>query len=122
MEIVKLQEALKVQFPELDTKVSEFINTYIDDIKEKKKELRNDGKLSFGKYKGFYPKELAETEAGRNYLTWLFSQEYFTQDKFGDLYDTLVELGIKKKKDSNAGASQKQQKYEKKLTTKSERS
>lgn len=121
MEVVKLQEALKLQFPELDEKVITFIDTYIEDIKTKKKQLRNDGKLSFGKYKGFLPKELAETETGRNYLTWLFSQEYFTQDKFGDLYDTLVELGIKKKKDWNADVSQKQQKYERKLMSKSER-
>ena len=104
MEVIKLQEALKTQFPEMDAKVSEFINAYVEDVKEKKKELRNDGKLSFGKYKGLRPDELVKTQAGHSYLTWLFSQQYFTQDKFGDLYDTLAELGIKKKKDSNADA------------------
>lgn len=105
MELEKLKESLAIQFPELDKNVSEFISEYIEDVKEKKRELRGDGKLSFGKYKGMLPKELAKTEAGHSYLTWLFSQQYFTQDKFGELYDTLVELGIKKKKELNANAS-----------------
>jgi hypothetical protein len=103
-ELTNLKDALALQFPDMEADVTAFIDTYINDIKQKKAAMRNEGKLSFGKYKGMKPAELIKTEAGHSYLTWLFSQSYFTADKFGDLYETLESLGIKKKKDLNADA------------------
>ena len=63
-------------------------NLISEQTKQYKKNVQ-DGKISFGKYKGFSVKELSGLEKGLDYLGWLLKQQWFSEDKFGSLYDAI---------------------------------
>ena len=45
--------------------------------------------LLFGKFKGKTVSELQRTEKGRQYISWLLRQEWFTENKFSAIYKAL---------------------------------
>lgn len=68
-----------------------------NEIEQKKfKQLKKDNKITFGRYRGYTPKELALTEKGKDYLSWLLTQDWM-MEKRSDLVEHIKELGIKKK-------------------------
>ena len=80
----------------VDNKPKTTVDDLMDNIKEyileqNKQYKKNvqDGKISFGKYKGFSVKELSGLEKGLDYLGWLLKQQWFSEDKFGSLYDAI---------------------------------
>jgi len=56
--------------------------------------MRKDKKLTFGKYRGYTVKELALSEKGAAYCSWLLSQTWFVE-KNSHLVDEIKELNIK---------------------------
>ena len=95
--LAKLNDAIKEKFPQLDQDIQDFIEEYIEKDKQAYFESKSDGKLSFGKYKGYSLDELASSTKGKEYLQWLMAQSFFSEDKFGHYHKKLKELGIKKK-------------------------
>ena len=74
------------------TTVDDLMDTIKEYISEQTKEYKKnvqDGKISFGKYKGFSVKELSGLEKGLDYLGWLLKQNWFSEDKFGSLYEAI---------------------------------
>ena len=74
------------------TTVDDLMDTIKEYILEQNKQYKKnvqDGKISFGKYKGFSVKELSGLEKGLDYLGWLLKQQWFSEDKFGSLYDAI---------------------------------
>lgn len=63
---------------------------------EQYKKLKSEGKITFGKYKGYTVKEMCRTVKGKEYLSWLLTQSWF-QEKFTDLVEVIKKEGIKKK-------------------------
>lgn len=58
-------------------------------------------RMPFGKYKNFLISDLCKMDAGRQYLTWLYSQSFFDAEKFPVLHKCLSDLGVTKKKAMN---------------------
>ena len=98
MALAKFGVALKEKFPELDPEISEFMASYMEKEQKEFQELKHDGKLTFGKFKGYSLDELANTSKGKEYLQWLMAQSFFSEDKFAAYHKQLKVLGIKKKK------------------------
>ena len=103
MSLNKLLETLLSEFPEDDddtdsSRVINFIKKYIETEQKNYTENKDNNKLTFGKFKGYSVKELALTDKGIDYLQWLLSQSWCTEDKFGMIYDECKKLNIKKKK------------------------
>ena len=65
------------------------IKEYISEQNKEYKKNVQDGKIRFGKYKGFSVKELSTLEKGLDYLGWLLKQTWFSEDKFRSLYDAI---------------------------------
>jgi hypothetical protein len=97
MSLVKFATAIDEKFPEMPSEYKDFITSYIEAEQKVYTDNKSNGKITFGKYKGYSVKELALTAKGKDYLQWLMSQTFFTEDKFPDLYNQLKELKIKKK-------------------------
>jgi len=97
MSLVKFATAIDEKFPSLPAEYKDFIAAYIETEHKAYTNDKNNGKLTFGKYRGYSVKELSLTEKGRDYLKWLMSQDFFTEDKFSDLYRELKDCKIKKK-------------------------
>ena len=93
---MSLQKLLTHLQETVDNKPKTTVDDLMDSIKEyileqNKQYKKNvqDGKISFGKYKGFSVKELSGLEKGLDYLGWLLKQQWFSEDKFGSLYDAI---------------------------------
>jgi hypothetical protein len=97
MSLLKFAIALDEKFPTLPNEYKEFIQAYIETEQKAYESNKSNGKLTFGKYRGYSVKELSLTIKGKDYLQWLMSQTFFTSEKFPDLYKELNELKIKKK-------------------------
>ena len=97
MSLLKFAIALDEKFPTLPNEYKEFIQAYIETEQKAYESNKSNGKLTFGKYRGYSVKELSLTIKGKDYLQWLMSQTFFTSEKFPDLYKELDNLKIKKK-------------------------
>ena len=87
--LTHLQETVAIKPKTTVDDLMDNIKEYIlEQNKEYKKNVK-DGKISFGKYKGFSVKELSGLEKGLDYLGWLLKQQWFSEDKFGSLYDAI---------------------------------
>lgn len=106
----KFKEDFFDEFPALYE--DERIKSYVYNYKLIKPECRSrsqspdpkEARLTFGKYKGFLVADLYKMDAGKQYLTWLYSQSFFDAEKFPLLHKSLTELGTVKKKAMNATA------------------
>ena len=76
--------------------VLKYINDFASIEKSKYEALKKDNKLTFGKWRGYTPKELNMTEKGRDYLSWLLSQDWIVESR-QDLVKEITSIGIKKK-------------------------
>jgi len=98
MSLSKFAIAFDERFKTMPIEYRTFIDEYLENEKKEYNNNKQNGKLTFGKYRGYSIKELALTQKGKEYLEWLMSQTFFTEDKFSDLHKELKELKIKKKK------------------------
>ena len=100
MSLNKFKIALLEKFPDLKVENEEiynFVETYIDEQQKEFKQNKCDGKLQFGKYKGYKLSELALTSKGSEYIQWLTQQAWFNEEKYPNEFAELKKLGIKKK-------------------------
>ena len=98
MSLSKFAIAFYERFESMPPEYKTFIDEYMDNERKEYESNKSNGRITFGKYKGYSVKELALTEKGKDYLQWLMAQTFFTEDKFQDLHKELKELKIKKKK------------------------
>jgi hypothetical protein len=98
MSLSKFAIAFDERFKTMPIEYRTFIDEYMENEKKEYDSNKQNGKLTFGKYRGYSIKELSLTQKGKEYLEWLMSQTFFTEDKFSDLHKELKELKIKKKK------------------------
>ncbi len=98
MSLSKFAIAFDERFKTMPVEYRTFIDEYMENEKKEYNNNKQNGKLTFGKYRGYSVKELALTEKGKEYLQWLLAQTFFTVDKFPDLHKELNDLKIKKKK------------------------
>ena len=98
MSLLKLKTALKTYLtsnsPSDVTEVVDFINDYVDaSVTEYKTNIKNNC-LNFGKWKGMTIKEVCSSEKGKDYLSWLLKQSWFSEEKNALLFDDLRTCGI----------------------------
>ena len=105
MSLLKLKTALKnylehktlCSSPDSPHDVSEvvdFINDYVDaSVSEYKSNIKNNC-INFGKWKGMTIKEVCSSEKGKDYLSWLLKQSWFSEEKNALLFDDLRTCGI----------------------------
>jgi hypothetical protein len=98
MSLSKFAIAFDERFKTMPIEYRTFIDEYLENEKKQYDANKQNGKITFGKYKGYSVKELALTDKGKDYLQWLMAQTFFTEDKFPDLHKELKDLKIKKKK------------------------
>ena len=97
----KLRSALIEKTSDTDmnsAQIMDFIDEYIEDEQKKYEVLKGKKAITFGKWRGFTVKEVAATAKGKDYLSWLISQTWCTEDKFQYIYDGCKESGVVKKK------------------------
>ena len=99
MSLLKFKSALKTYLTSPDSDVStqsvvDFINVYIDaSVSEYKSNVKNNC-INFGKWKGMTIKEVCASEKGKDYLTWLLKQSWFSEEKNALLFDDLRTCGV----------------------------
>ena len=98
MSLSKFSIAFHERFSTMPIEYRTFIDEYMQNEKKEYDSNKQNGKLTFGKYRGYSIKELALTQKGKEYLEWLMAQTFFSEEKFPDLHKELKELKIKKKK------------------------
>jgi len=76
----------------------EFITEYAEEDRKQWEKNKADGKLTFGKWKGFSIDELVASPKGSDYLSWLLTQSWCTEDKYGYIYEGCKRHNISKKK------------------------
>ena len=77
--------------------VLNFIDTYIADEQKQYEKNKQDKALTFGKFAGYSVKELSTTVKGKSYLSWLLSQSWCDEEKFGWIHEECVKYDVKKK-------------------------
>ena len=95
--ITKFCDAMYEKFPEITEDMKTWATNYIEEDSKKFKALKDDGKITFGKYKGYSIAELSQAPKGAEYIQWVLQQTWFTEDKFGTLFADIKRLNIKKK-------------------------
>ena len=99
MSLLKLKTALKTyltspESPHDVSQVVDFINDYVDaSVSEYKSNVKNNC-INFGKWKGMTIKEVCSSEKGKDYLTWLLKQSWFSEEKNALLFDDLRTCGV----------------------------
>lgn len=99
MSLLKLKTALKTYLTSPDSphdvsQVVDFINDYVDaSVSEYKSNVKNNC-VNFGKWKGMSIKEICASEKGKDYLTWLLKQSWFSEEKNALLFDDLRTCGV----------------------------
>jgi hypothetical protein len=99
MSLLKLKTALKTYLTSPDSphdvsQVVDFINDYVDaSVSEYKSNVKNNC-INFGKWKGMSIKEICASEKGKDYLTWLLKQSWFSEEKNALLFDDLRTYGV----------------------------
>jgi hypothetical protein len=105
MALNKLRMAIIEEFPTIDMegdstssiRLLEFIDKYIEEDQAAYQKNKANKALTFGKWKGFTVKELSVSEKGASYLSWLLSQTWCDESKFGYIHEECKALNIKKK-------------------------
>ena len=99
-QLQKLIENLNEKFGDISMITGSELYQAIEDFKkdedDKYQKLKQEGKITFGKYKGYTITEMQRTSKGKDYLRWLLQQTWFTE-KFTDLVEQIENEGIKKK-------------------------
>ena len=102
MSLAKFQEALIAEFNNCDDEqtklILEFVAGYVQEDQKQYKEQKKNKQLTFGKYKGYSVKELSLTMKGKDYLRWLLTQTWCTEDKFSYIHEECELYNIKAKK------------------------
>ena len=94
MSLLKLKTAIKNEDLTTYNELNDFINDYIDaSVTEYKTNVKNNC-LNFGKWKGMTIKEVCGSDKGKDYLTWLLKQSWFSEEKNSLLFDDLRTCGI----------------------------
>jgi hypothetical protein len=94
MSLLKLKTAIKNEDLTTYDELNDFINDYIDaSVTEYKTNVKNNC-LNFGKWKGMTIKEVCGSDKGKDYLTWLLKQSWFSEEKNSLLFDDLRTCGI----------------------------
>ena len=96
--LYKLQKAIHEQFPTLGIEghdvTADALMSFIDDYAEidRKQYLKNkgDGRLSFGKHKGFSVQELCANPKGLSYMNWLLRQSWFEESKYPEIFEQIA--------------------------------
>ena len=94
--IAKFSEALYDQFPSISDEIKEWVANYIEEDAKAFNALKDTGKFSFGKWKGYSVAELAQTPKGLEYVQWCLQQAWFEESKFPTLHADIKRLNIKK--------------------------
>tara|TARA_R110001606_G_scaffold6061_1_gene27392 strand:+ start:1279 stop:1608 length:330 start_codon:yes stop_codon:yes gene_type:complete len=95
--LYKLQQAIHEEFPMLGIEghavTADQVMSFIDEYAEidRKAYLKNkgDGRLSFGKHKGFSVQELCANPKGLSYMTWLLKQQWFEKTKYPEIFEQI---------------------------------
>ena len=101
-QIQRLIENLGEKFEDISMVTGSEIYQAVEDFKkdedDKYQKLKQEGKITFGKYKGYTIAEMQRTSKGKDYLRWLLQQTWFTE-KFTDLVEQIeaIPITIKKK-------------------------
>jgi len=100
MSLQKLLDHLNEKFDDISMVTGSELYQSIEEYKKeqdtKYQKLKSEGKITFGRYRGYTVKEMVRTMKGRDYLRWLLQQTWFTE-KFTDLVEQIEKEGIKKK-------------------------
>ena len=94
--ITKFTDALYEKFPDITDDMKAWAATYIEEDTKAYKALKDDGKFSFGKWRGYSVAELAQTPKGLEYCQWCLTQNWFEESKFPALFADIKRLNIKK--------------------------
>ena len=94
--LTKFCEALYEQFQEINEEQRLWAANYIEEDAKAFKALKDDGKISFGKWKCYSVAELAQTSKGLEYIQWCLAQTWFEESKFPALFADIKRLNIKK--------------------------
>ena len=75
--------------------IHEWIKAYAEKESAEYNKNRDNGLISFGRYKGQSVEAVMGLDKGLEYLQWVQKQSWFTEDKFSSLYPKVMEV-IKK--------------------------
>lgn len=98
MSLAKLQEGL-TRFTENDKAgdILTYVNEFINEQQKQYTINKDNDCLTFGKWKGFTIKEMSTNEKGKQYVGWLLTQPWFTEDKFSNLFEDMRHNNLLKK-------------------------
>jgi hypothetical protein len=96
--LTKFTDALYEQFPSITDEIKEWAANFIEEDSKQFKALKDTGKFTFGRWKGYSVAELAQAPKGLEYVQWCLQQAWFEESKFPTLYADISRLNIKKKK------------------------
>ena len=95
--ITKFTDAFFEQFPDVTEEQKAWAANYIEEDSKAYNALKDTGKVTFGKYKGYSIAELNQAPKGAEYIGWLLNQLWFEESKFPTLFADIKRLNIKKK-------------------------
>ncbi len=95
--ITKFTEAFFEKFPDINDEQKAWATNYIEEDSKAYNALKDTGKVTFGKYKGYSIAELNQAPKGAEYISWLLNQTWFEESKFPALFADIKRLNIKKK-------------------------
>ncbi len=96
--LAKFTDAFFEQFPDITEEQRLWAANFIEEDSKQFKALKDTGKFTFGRWKGYSVAELAQTPKGLEYVQWCLQQAWFEESKFPTLYADITRLNIKKKK------------------------
>ena len=94
--IQKFCDALYEQFPDTSDEMKQWATDFIDRDSKEFAALKDTGKFTFGKWKGYSVAELAQTPKGLEYVQWCMGNAWFDESKFPTLFADIKRLNIKK--------------------------
>ena len=99
MALTTLSNAMRQFYDDNDPTSSElldFVDNYITAENAKYKTAVANNLVTFGKFKGFSVEQVVASPKGTDYLMWLMSQQWFTEDKFPGLIAEIKKHTLKK--------------------------
>lgn len=91
-----LKAYLLGECPDVYNNAVEWIDKFAEEETKKYREAKRDGKLTFGKYRGYTVKELNLTDKGKDYLQWLITQQW-VKDSKPHIIEEVTSLGVRPK-------------------------
>ena len=93
----QLRIAIEEKYP-TDSKQSKgasevlaFVRAYMAEEQAKYQTNKDNNAITFGKYKGQTPAQVAGLDKGLDYLGWISRQTWFSEDKFESLYPLVMD-------------------------------